>query len=139
MKFTPYLSFNGQCEEAFKFYESCFHGTIAFMMKYGDSPMAAQTPEELKNRVMHVTLHVGPLMLQGADAPPQFFSKPQGFSISVELDDVAEAERIYAELSKGGDVKMALQQTFWALRFAMVIDRFGQPWMINCNVSPSAS
>jgi PhnB protein len=68
----------------------------------------------------------------GGDAPPQFASKPQGFCVSIQVDDPAKAERIFGELSEGGVVQMPIRETFWARRFGMLIDKFGTPWMVNC-------
>jgi PhnB protein len=132
MKINPYLGFNGTCDAAFKFYEQCTGGKILFKITYGESPMAAQTPAHLHNRILHVTLQIGNYQLQGGDAPPQYFSPPQGFSVSIDLDDPAEADRLYKALSENGHIKMPLQETFWAARFGMFIDQFGTPWMINC-------
>ena len=132
MKITPYLTFNGRCEEAFKFYEKSLGGKIQMMMTYGESPDGAKTPPDLRNRILHVTLTVGDQVLQGSDAPPQYASKPQGFSVSIGLKDPVEAERIFKALAENGTVKMPFQETFWAQRFGMLIDRFDIPWMINC-------
>jgi len=135
MQLNTYLSFNGNCEEAFNLYAKCLNGKIEFMMKNSESPMADKTPPELKDNVMHATVRFGDQTLMGADAPPQYYSKPQGFSVSINVKDIAEAERIFRELSPGGNVKMPLEKTFWAERFGMFIDRFGTPWMINCEGS----
>ncbi len=132
MRLTAYLSFNGQCEEAFKFYERCLGGKIQFMMTYGNSPMAQQTPAAQHNRIMHVTLAVGDQVLQGADAPPEYYRPPQGFSVAIGVQSPAEAERIFHALAEGATIKMPLQETFWAQRFGMLIDRFGTPWILNC-------
>lgn len=132
MKMTPYLSFNGNCREAFRFYEKILRGKIAFMQTYGDAPPTEKMSPESRDKVMHVRLTVGDFVLMGSDAPPQYFSKPQGFSISLNTDDVAEAERLFNALADNGEVKMPLQETFWAKRFGMVIDQFGIPWMVNC-------
>ncbi|MBW4550960.1 MAG: VOC family protein [Aphanocapsa sp. GSE-SYN-MK-11-07L] len=134
MKLNPYLSFNDECEAAFKFYEQCLGGKIDSMMTYGDSPMAEQTPPEKLDKIMHVSLTVGDTVLMGSDAPPQMFEKPQGFSVSLVFTDPAEAERIFNALAENGTVQMPLQATFWAARFGMVVDRFGTPWMINCDL-----
>ncbi len=133
MKLNPYLSFNDECEAAFKFYEQCLGGKIDAMMTFGESPMAEQTPPEKLNKIMHASLIVGNTVLMGSDAPPQFFEKPQGFSVSLIFDDVAEAERIFNALAEHGTVQMPIQETFWADRFGMLVDRFGTPWMINCD------
>ena len=135
LKLTPYLSFDGHCEDAFKLYEKCLGGKITFMQTYGESPMADQTPTEWRKRVMHATLSVGDQLLQGSDSPPGQYQKQQGFSIAIALSDATEAERIFKALSENGKVQMPLEETFWALRFGYLIDRFGVPWMINCEKS----
>jgi PhnB protein len=132
MKITPYLNFNGQCEEAFQYYEKHLGGKITFKMTFGESPMAAEAPAGWGGKLMHATLAIGDGLLQGADGYGEHYQKPQGFSIALSPADAAEAERIFAALADGGTVGMALQQTFWALRFGMVTDRFGIPWMVNC-------
>ena len=135
MQLNPYLNFNGQCEEAFELYEKCLNGKIELMMTHAQSPMADKTPPEQMNRIMHATLRFGDEVIMGADAPPPYYEKPQGFAVSLSLKNTAEAERIFNELSAGGTVRMALQKTFWAERFAMFTDRFGTPWMINCEAA----
>ncbi len=132
MQLNPHLHFNGQCEDAFKFYQQCLGGNIQTMMTYGDTPMADQVPSEWREKIIHATLIVGETALMGADVPPDQYEKPGGFSVAIQLNDPAEAERIFRELSESGTVTMPLQQTFWAARFGMVVDRFGIPWMVNC-------
>lgn len=134
MKLNTYLSFNDECEAAFKFYEQCLGGKIESMMTYGDSPMAEQTPPEKLDKIMHVSLIVGDTVLMGSDAPPNYFEKPQGFSVSLVFTDPDEAERIFNALAENGTVKMPIQETFWSPRFGMLTDRFGTPWMINCDL-----
>ena len=132
MQLNPYLNFNGQCEAAFKFYERCLGGKIEFMLTHGDSPMAQQVPAEWRNKVMHARLVVGDKILMGSDAPPDRYEAPKGFSVSLGIDQPAEAERIFKALAENGTVQMPLQETFWALRFGVLVDRFGIPWMVNC-------
>ena len=132
MQLNPYLSFNGQCEDAFKLYEKCLGGKIVFMATYGDSPMAEQAPPGWGKKIMHATLAVGEQVLQGADSPPEQYRTPQGISLSLNLKDAAEADRIFQTLAENGAVQMPLQETFWALRFGMLVDQFGTPWLINC-------
>src|SRR5450631_3966921 len=98
MHLTTYLSFNGTCEEAFEFYAGVLRGTILGKFKYGESPMADQTAPGFKDKIMHIAMKAGDSVLMGSDAPPQYQNTPQGFSVSVNLDDVAVAERIYAGL-----------------------------------------
>ena len=134
MNIHPYLVYNGNCEEAFKFYEAKLGGKIENTFRIGESPMAANTPKELHNNIMHVSMKLGSAIIMGSDACGQPWDGMKGFSLSISIDggDVAEAERIFAILADGGNVKMPIAQTFWALRFGMVVDKFGAPWMINC-------
>jgi PhnB protein len=133
MKLNTYLFFNGDCQAAFKFYEQCLGGKIDDMMTYGDSPMAEETPSEGRDKIMHCQLTVDGMVLMGSDDPSDFYEKPQGFSVSLVFNDTVEAERIFNALAENGTIKMPLQETFWAARFGMLVDRFGTPWMINCD------
>lgn len=132
MRWNPHLTFNGHCEAAFKFYERCLGGTIVMMMSYGDSPMAEQTPPDWRNKILHATFALGDQVLTGGDAPPASYQKPQGFSLLLNVPAAEEADRVFRMLAEKGEVQMPLQETFWALRFGMLVDQFGTPWMINC-------
>ncbi len=132
MQLNPYLAFNGECRTAFTFYEACLGGTILMMLTHADSPMAEQTAPEHRDAIMHARMAVGDKLLMGGDAPPGRYTKPAGFAVTLGIDDPAEAERVFAALSDGGSVQMPIQETFWAARFGMLIDRFGIPWMVNC-------
>ncbi|WP_372875582.1 VOC family protein [Pseudomonas sp.] len=135
MKIHAYLMFDGQCEAAFNFYAKCLGGTLE-MMRYADSPEDMELPAEFQQRIMHVCLTVGDQLLMASDTLPQSpYEGIKGCSISLQVDNVPEAESLYAALAEGGSVQMELQQTFWATRFAMLTDRFGVSWMINCTVS----
>lgn len=131
MKLNPYLAFDGRCREAFQFYEETLGGKIAFIQTIGESPMAASMPPEAYGRVMHVTLHIGDQVLQGADAPPGQFSRPAGFCVALHFGDAGEGRRVFEALASGGKVQMPFQETFWAKGFGMLIDRFGIPWIVN--------
>jgi PhnB protein len=133
MQIDPYLNFNGNCEEAFTFYEKTFGGKIEFKMTHAESPMAAQTAPEWRDKIMHISLRVGDRLLLGSDAPPQYHQKPQGFSVCIAAKDAAEAERVFNALAEKGQVNMPLAETFWSPKFGMVVDRFGIPWMVNTN------
>ena len=133
MKINPYLSFDGQCRAAFEFYEKALGGKIAFIQSIGDSPMAASMPPEAHGRVMHVTMHVGDQVLQGADAPPGYFTQPAGFCVALHFDKAEEGKKVFDTLSDGGTVQMPYQATFWAKGFGMLIDRFGTPWILNAD------
>lgn len=132
MQLNSYLFFNGQCEAAFKFYEQCLGGKIDAMLTHAGTPAEGQVPANWRDKIMHARLVVGDKVLMGSDAPPEHFQQPQGFSIALGVDEPAEAERIFNALADNGTVRMPIQQTFWALRFGMLVDRFGIPWMINC-------
>jgi PhnB protein len=132
MQVSPYLSFDGQCEAAFKFYERCLGAKIGEMFRYAGSPMGDQVPADWQDKVMHGSVTVGDLVLMGGDVAPGGYEPPRGFSLSIQIQDPAEAGRIFGEMSNGGTVTMPLEKTFWAERFGMVIDPFGIPWLINC-------
>jgi PhnB protein len=132
MQVNPYLIFDGQCEEAFKFYEQLLHGKIESMITHADAPPNQQITPEWRNKIMHARLALDKQIIMGSDAPPQHFSKPQGFSISLSVKDPAEADSLFDALSQGGQIQMPIGKTFWSVRFGMCTDRFGIPWMINC-------
>ena len=131
-EFTPYLGFDGQCEEAFRRYEKVFRGKILMMMRHSDAPSGSGVPQtpDVANRIMHARLQVGDRLLMGGDAPTG--RHPQNSSVSVTVDDPEEADRIYNALAEGGTVTMPIGETFWARRFGMVTDTYGVPWMVNC-------
>ena len=132
MQINPYLSFKGDCENAFRFYGQCLGGELGPIFRYGGSPLAGQVPDDWSDKVMHGSLTVGGQVFMGGDVAPGRYEEPKGFSLSVQIADTAEAERIFRELATDGQVLMPLEQTFWAARFGMVVDRFGIPWLINC-------
>lgn len=132
MQLNPYLIFAGQCEAAFKFYEKSLGGKSSMMMTYGESPMSEQVPPEWRGKIMHARMVVGDNVLMGSDVSGDRYEQPQGFSVSLSVKDPVDAERIFYELEQDGKVQMALQKTFWSARFGMLVDRFGIPWMINC-------
>lgn len=132
MKLTPHLAFNGRCREAFEFYARSLGGKVTSLLTYGDSPMAQMTAPPWREKILHATLTIGDALLYGTDAPPERYQTPAGSHITIGITDVVEAERIFANLSEGGAVKMQLQKTFWALAFGVVVDRFGISWEVNC-------
>jgi PhnB protein len=132
MQLNPYLQFNGDCEAAFKFYEQSLGGKIIAMMTAEGTPMADQVPKDRLHKIMHARLTVGDTVLMGSDAPPDRYEAPKGFSVTLNTDKPAEAERVFHALAEKGTVQMPIAETFWAQRFGMLVDRFGVPWMINC-------
>jgi PhnB protein len=129
---NPYLLFNGRCREAFTFYADCLGGKIDAMLPHAGTPAESHVPPEWREKIMHARLTLGEDVIMGSDAPPGHFEPPRGFSVTIQLTDPAEADRIFGRLSEGATVTMPIQQTFWATRFGMLVDRFGTPWMVNC-------
>jgi len=132
MQLNPYLSFDGQCEAAFKFYAEALGGQVLMTLTYGETPMSDQTPADWRGKIAHTRMSVGGTMLMGSDSPPDRVEPMKGVTIALGVDEPAEAERVFDALAAGGTVTMPIQETFWAHRFGMLTDRFGTPWMINC-------
>lgn len=132
MQMTPYLSFKGNCEAAFTFYERSLGGQLGAIFRYAGSPIANQVPADWSDKVMHGSVTIGSQVLMGADVAPDSYEEPKGFSLSLQIAHTADAERVFQELAADGKVVMPLEKTFWAERFGMVVDRFGIPWLINC-------
>ena len=132
MQLNTYLHINGgKCREAFDLYARVLGGKIANTITYGELPMDKPPPAALKNQVAHTRLIVGDQVLMGSDSPPEHAQPLSGFSVNIGTDSAAEAERIYKALSAGGTIRMELQETSWAHRFGMFVDKFGTPWMVN--------
>lgn len=138
MRITPHLCFDGSCRAAFTAYQRILGGTIVTMLTYGDSPMAGQFAPELQTQVIHATLKLGDVELTGVDVPIAEYRKPQGFYVTLTVDDPLEAERIFASLAEGGEIRVRFQSTFWSAGFGVLVDRFGIPWELN-SVQPSPS
>jgi PhnB protein len=132
MLLNPYLTFNGQCEAAFKFYEKVLGGKIAAMMPHEGTPAAEHVPPEWRKKIIHARLTVGDKILMGSDAPPDRYEAMKGMSVTLGIDKPAEAERIFNALAEKGTVGMPFQETFFAIGFGMLVDQFGTPWMIIC-------
>jgi PhnB protein len=130
MQINAYLVFDGQCKEAFTFYEQVLGGKLE-LQTHADSPMAEQTPPGWSDRILHARLVIDDQVLMGSDSPPEQHDTPKGFSVSVTVNDPSQADRIFQSLAANGSVQMPIQETFWASRFGMLTDRFGVPWMVN--------
>ena len=129
MKLLTYVNFNGKCAEAFRFYEKHLGGKIAMMMTHGESPTPnPNVPADWKSAILHARIDIGGTSLLGADIPN---AEPMKSTyLSLMIDTVEEAERIYALLLEGGQVFMPMEETFFAVRFAMLRDKFGASWML---------
>ena len=131
MEVSPYIFFNGACEEALKFYEETLGAKIDSLMKNEGSPAQDHVPPEWKVKVLHARFTLGNNVLMASDAPPGHYRAPQGFSISVSLPE-EKGEQVFNKLAENGSVQMPFGPTFWAKGFGMCVDRFGIPWMVNC-------
>jgi PhnB protein len=132
MQINPYLHYDGNCEAAFRFYEQAAGGKIEVLMTHESAPPEMQTPPEWKKKIMHARITFDGDILMGSDAPPGHFHKPQGFSVTLTVDDVTEAGTKFKALSEGGAVNMPFAPTFFAKGFGMCVDKFGIPWMVIC-------
>jgi PhnB protein len=138
VQINPYLSFKGECEAAFTFYAQCFGGQLGAIFRYAGTSLEHQVPADWQDKVMHGSVTVGEQVLMGGDVAPDAYDAPKGFTLSIQMKSVADAERIFHELANGGGVVLPLEKTFWAERFGMLVDRFGIPWQINCEGSGSS-
>jgi PhnB protein len=126
------LSFNGNCAEAIRFYERNLPAKILFELSWGGSPLAKDAPPQWQAKICHSTLLVGDTTIHGVDVLPGTYEPPRGFSIVLDIDAPDEADRLFGVLAENGEVRLPLQETFWARRYGMVVDRFGIAWEINC-------
>ena len=132
MRLNPYLTFNGDCDAALKLYEKVLGVKIDFKMTYGESPAAEHVPPESHKMVIHAALSLGDQLLLAADAVPGSYEAPKGVYVCLNVTDTAEGKRIFDALAENGKVEMPFEKTFWAAGFGQCIDRYGIPWMINC-------
>jgi PhnB protein len=133
-----YLTFNGNCADAMRFYERTLNGKLEMLMTHAESPMAAQAPPGSADRIMHARLVIDGRVLMASDSMVgQPYEGMKGFSLSLIYPTVADAQRVFDALAKGGQVHMPLQKMFWAEAFGMLVDRFGTPWMINGGMASS--
>jgi PhnB protein len=128
MKLFTYLNYAGNCQEAFRFYEQHLGGKIVMMMTHAQAPAPTNVPADWKDAVLHARIDMGETQLLGADIPG---AQPvRSAYLTLVVDSIDEAERIYAVLSDGGQIFMPMAETFFAFRFAQLRDKFGASWMI---------
>jgi PhnB protein len=132
MQINPYLFYDSNCEAAFKFYEKVLGGKIELMLRNAEGPPEMGTAPDRMQKIMHARMSIDGEVLMASDAPPDHFNKPQGFAVSLTVNDPAEAERRFKALSEGGSVNMPFSKTFFSKGFGMCNDQFGIPWMVNC-------
>ncbi len=138
---NPYLTFNGNCEDAFNFYLSVFGGEFTYIGRFGEMPSEQPVPEEAKNKVMHVSLPISKeTNLLGSDALETFGGVPKmgdNIAISINAESTVEADKLFNSLSAGGKVTMPMNKTFWGAYFGMFQDKFGINWMVNFDENPA--
>ena len=132
MQLNPYLSFKGDCEAAFKFYEKVIGGKLEAIFPFEGTPAGEHVPPEWRKKIMHAQLRIGNELLMGSDTEPNRYETPRGFSVTLNIQDPSQAEKVFNALSESASIKMPIQETFWAARFGMLVDRYGIPWMVNC-------
>jgi PhnB protein len=129
----PYLFFNGRCEEAVKFYQQDIGAELQMMLRHKESPEPpppGMMPPNWGDKIMHASLRVGGGILMASDGCGEG-AKFEGFSLSITVPNEAEAGKVFAALSEGGQVRMPLTKTFWSPLFGMVQDKFGVGWMVS--------
>jgi len=128
---TPYLTYGGNCKEAFDYYQRHIGATDVQVMTFRGSPMEPDTPEHWRDKVMHACLQVGGSMLMASDCMPgQPFDGMKNVSIVLHAGSDADARRLFDALAAGGTITMPLGPTFWATSFGMCTDQFGAGWMV---------
>jgi PhnB protein len=132
MQVNPYLFYDGNCEEALKYYQKVLGARIEAMLPYEGGPPEMQIPPEHKKKIMHARVTIDGEVLMASDAAPGHFQKPQGYAVSLQVEDPADAERRFKALADGGSINMPFGKTFFSKGFGMCVDKFGIPWMVNC-------
>ena len=130
MQLHTYLNYGGNCRQAFEFYERELGAKITMLTTHGEQPNPSSVPADWKNAVLHARLEIGETVVMGADIPPDRFQPMRSAYLTLVLDSVQDAERIYSLLGDGGQIFMKMEETFFARRFAMLRDRFGTSWML---------
>ena len=130
MFIQPYLHFDGRCEEALEFYREALDAKVEMMIGFKENPTPSTTPPGSEEKIMHCSFKIGNSSLMASDGMCGGAAKFAGVTLTIGCDSTAEAERLFAALRAGGEVRMPLNKTFFAERFGMVADRFGVSWMI---------
>jgi PhnB protein len=133
MAVTPYLFLDGRCEEAIDFYKKMLGAKVDAMMRFKENPEPPQAgcmPPNSENKIMHACMRIGDTQIMASDGRCTGQPKFEGFALTINAKDEAEADRVFAALGDGGQVQMPLTKTFFSPRFGMVADKFGVGWMV---------
>ena len=133
MKALAYLNFNGNTREALEFYAYALGGKLAFIQTFGESPFKDQMPPEHHGRVLHARVEAGDAAILASDSHPAMgWAGNHGFAVALLFDKPEEVDPVFNRLAEGGKVDMPVDKTFWSARFGMCTDKFGIPWILNC-------
>jgi PhnB protein len=131
MQVQPYLFFDGRCEEAIEFYKAKLGAEVTMLTRFKDAPLpAGMTPPGGEDKVMHASLRIGDTTVMASDGDCKGNPGFKGFSLSLTASSDDDAEKVFAALSDGGEVRMPLAKTFFSSHFGIVADRFGVSWMV---------
>jgi PhnB protein len=130
MQLQPYLFFDGRCDEAIEFYKKALGAKVDMLMRWKDSPDKSMATPANANKVMHSTIRIGETTMMASDGRNTGNPNFQGFALTINAKDEAEADRLFAALGDGGKVTMPMSKTFFSPRFGMLADKFGVGWMI---------
>ena len=130
MQVQPYLFFDGRCEQALDFYKKTLDAKVEALMRFKESPNPEMNPPDSGEKVMHACFRIGDTQVMASDGNCTGKPSFQGFSLTINAADAAEAKRRFNALAEGGQVQMPLDETFFAESFGMVADRFGVSWMV---------
>jgi PhnB protein len=130
MQVQPYLFFDGKCDEAIEFYKRVLHAKVQMLMRFGEAPDQSTIKPENKNKVMHCSIQIGETTIMASDGYCNGKPAFDGFALSVDAPNDAEAKRIFTALAEGGETRMPLDKTFFASSFGMCADKFGVGWMV---------
>jgi len=131
MNISIHISFKGQCEEAFRYYEKHLGGVIDGLYKFKDTPASKTAPSEWQDKIVHGGVLIGNVEIAGADVVPEQYEQPKAFSLLLRLASESDVRSKFEVLADGGEVIMPPQKTFWSPCYAVVVDRFGVPWDLN--------
>ena len=134
MNIDIHIHYAGQCKEAFELYQSILGGELE-LLTYGASPAASTAPPEWHDKIIHGSLKLDQLAIAGADQAGEGYQRPQGFHLLLQLDNLDEAQRIFAAFAAEGTITLPLQETFWSTCYGSVMDKFGVSWEVNCVTS----
>ncbi len=141
MKLIPYLFFDGTCAEAIAFYADVFGGKITTLQRWSEMPPNPNypIPDDRKNRVMHAYMEAKDFSLMASDGTPGTAQKGGNISLSLNFENVARGEKLFAAVSSGGTVETPLTEMFWGAKFGQFTDKFGIDWMFNITLAPATA